>query len=297
MTVTTDKTIVCNGTDFTFVCKKIPYAISCSSELPHGDVNLIDLDLINKMGIPLRNIKVTRMSLLGHDVRAVGRIKQTIQCVAKGQVQGTIHLEAKVVRDLYSILGVDCVASARTYSRLTGQKPPDPPDEESNDEDYQKDVTNLDDNAGDTESVKDDDDDDRSSAADKDEVKDDVKDDNWAPGTGVYKGNGVALNWMGPQSMAYDSCPRQGDDIPTQAYGYDDTDEEKEHDAPLQPIDLTHDDRKFCKTCYMSDQPPHVFQGHHASQILACPSISNIDKQRLIEQYKRGLYKFPSYPE
>ena len=333
MTVTTDKTIVCNGTDFTFVCKKIPFAISCSSELPHGDVNLIDLDLINKMGIPLRNIKVTRMSLLGHDVRAVGRIKQTIQCVSKGRVQGTIHLQAKVVRDLYSVLGVDCVASARTYSRLTGQEPPDPPDEECDDDDLQKDVTNLDDtiadnwsmspdtpdedhqkdvinlndtiadNAGDTESVKDDDednndDDDHSSAADKDEVKDDVKDDNWAPGTGVYKGNGVALNWMGPQSMAYDSCPRQGDDIPpAQAYGYDDTDEEKEHDAPLQPIDLTHDDRKFCKTCYMSDQPPHVFQGHHASQILACPSISNIDKQRLIEQYKRGLYKFPSYPE
>ena len=58
------------------------------------------------------NIKVTRMSLLGHDVRAVGRIKQTIQCVHKGRVQGTIHLKAKVVRDLYSILGVDCAASA-----------------------------------------------------------------------------------------------------------------------------------------------------------------------------------------
>ena len=296
--------------DFTFVCKKIPFAISCSSELPHGDVNLIDLDLINKMGIPLRNIKVTRMSLLGHDVRAVGRIKQTIQCVAKGRVQGTIHLEAKVVRDLYSIIGVDCVASARTYSRLTGQEPPDPPDEECDDEDHQKNVTNLDDtiadNADNTESVEaqwgddenNNDDDDRASAADKDEVKDDVKDDNWAPGTGVYKGNGVAFSWMGPQSMAYDSCPCLGDDIhPAQAYGYDDTDEEKEHDAPLKPVDLTHDDRKFCKTCYMSDQLPHVFQSHHTSQILACPSISNIDKQRLIEQYKRGLYKFPSYPE
>ena len=39
-------------------------------------------------------------------------------------------------------------------------------------------------------------------AAEKNEVKDDMKDDMWAPGTGVYKGNGEALNWMGPQSMA-----------------------------------------------------------------------------------------------
>ena len=99
--------------------------------------------------------------------------------------------------------------------------------------------------------------------------------------------------------MAYDSCPRQGDDKPpAQAYGYDDTDEENEHDNPLKPADLTtHDDRKFCKTCYMSDHPPHVFWSHHTSQILACPSISNIDKQRLTKQYKRTLYKFPSYPE
>ena len=167
------------------------------SELPHGDVNLIDLDLINKMGIALSNIKVTRMSLLGHDVRAVGRIKQTIQCVHKGRVQGTIHLQAKVVRDLYSILGVDCVASAKTYFRLTGQEPPDPPDEEYDDEDHQKDVTNLDDtiadNADDTESVKDDDEnehnvDDRDSTAKKDEVKDDVNDDEKDQDTEVYEG-------------------------------------------------------------------------------------------------------------
>ena len=314
MTVTTDKTIVFNGTDFTFVCKKIPFAISCSSELPHSDVNLIDLDLVNKMGIPLRNIKVTRMSLLGHDVRAVGRIKQTIQCVHKGRVQGTIHLQAKVVRDLYSILGVDCVASTKTYFRLTGQEPPDRPDEEYDDEDHQKDVTDLDDiiadnanisdNADDSESVKDDDknehnDDDRESTAKKDEVNDDDNNDERDQGTEVYEGKkGVTYNWFRPQSMAYDCSPRQGDDMPpAQTYGYDDIDEDNNHDALLEPVDTTHDDGKFCKSCYMSDYPPDVFQSHHTSQILACPSISNIDKQRLIERYKKGLYKFPSYPK
>ena len=92
--------------------------------LPHGNVNLIDLDLINKMGIALCNIKVTRMSLLGHDVRAVGRIKQTIQCVHKGQVQGTIHLQAKVVRNLYSILGVDCMPAPRPTSGWLVRSPP-----------------------------------------------------------------------------------------------------------------------------------------------------------------------------
>ena len=94
MTIKTDKVIVENGADFTFVCRKIPFAISCS-ELLQGETNLIDLDLVNSMKIPLRNIRVTRMSILGHDVRAVGRIKQTIQCVVNGKVQGCVHLREK----------------------------------------------------------------------------------------------------------------------------------------------------------------------------------------------------------
>ena len=139
MTIKTDKVIVESGADFTFVCRKIPFAISCS-ESYHGDTNLIDLDLVNKMKIPLRNIKVTRMSILGHDVRAVGRIKQTVQCVVNGQVQGCVHLEGKVIRDLFSLANVDCLASSRTYERLMGKKPkddqktedpPDPPDSKS----------------------------------------------------------------------------------------------------------------------------------------------------------------------
>ena len=132
MTIKTDKVIVESGADFTFVCRKIPFAISCS-ESYHGDTNLIDLDLVNKMKIPLRNIKVTRMSILGHDVRAVGRIKQTVQCVVNGQVQGCVHLEGKVVRDLFSLVNMDCLASSRTYERLMGKKPPDIYDDEGYD--------------------------------------------------------------------------------------------------------------------------------------------------------------------
>ena len=51
MTIKTDKVNVENGAYYTFVCHKIPFAITCSTELPHGDCNLIDLDLVNKMKI------------------------------------------------------------------------------------------------------------------------------------------------------------------------------------------------------------------------------------------------------
>ena len=130
--VITDRVQTQNGADFTFVCGKIPFAVSCSSDLPHRNFNVIDLDLINKMKIPLKNIRVTRISIQGHDLRCVGIVSQTIQCVVDGKVSGTIHLYAKVVRDLFNSISADCIASRRTYSRLMGEDPPaEPPDDPS----------------------------------------------------------------------------------------------------------------------------------------------------------------------
>ena len=130
--VVTDRVQTQNGADFTFVCGKIPFAVSCSSDLPHRNFNVIDLDLINKMKIPLKNIRVTRISIQGHDLRCVGIVSQTIQCVVDGKVSGTIHLYAKVVRDLFNSISADCIASRRTYSRLMGEDPPaEPPDDPS----------------------------------------------------------------------------------------------------------------------------------------------------------------------
>ena len=77
----TDHVQIKGGANFTFVCSKIPFAVSCSSDLPHQEHNVIDLDIVNKMKIPLKNIKVSRMTLMGRSVRAVGFINQTVQCV------------------------------------------------------------------------------------------------------------------------------------------------------------------------------------------------------------------------
>ena len=130
--VITDKVVTQNGADFTFVCGKVPFAVSCSTNLPHKDFNMIDLDLINKMKIPLKNIRVTRITVQGNDLRCVGVISQTIQCVVGGKISGTIHLYAKVVRDLYNSMSTDCLASRKTFFRLMGEDPMnEPPDDPS----------------------------------------------------------------------------------------------------------------------------------------------------------------------
>merc|ERR1712102_266208 len=99
---------------------------------------------------------------MGRSVRAVGFINQTVQCVHQGKVSGTINLQAKVVRNLYELFDVDCIASAKTYERLVGRKPPPVPDddtmdtEEDDDEKEENDKDEEDDNP--TEAVKDEDD-------------------------------------------------------------------------------------------------------------------------------------------
>ena len=110
-----------SGADYTFICSKIPFAITCSTDLPHTEQNLIDLELINKMKIPLRNVKVKRMVRMGRNVRYFGSVSQTIQCVNHGKVCGTIHLQVLVVRDLFSLFNVDSIASSKTYERLIGR--------------------------------------------------------------------------------------------------------------------------------------------------------------------------------
>ena len=86
--------------DFIFVCKKQPFAITCSPYLPKIAENYVDLDLVLKLNIPLKNIQCTRLSYAGQFTRIVGQISQTVQCVVSGKMIGTSHLKAKVVHDL-----------------------------------------------------------------------------------------------------------------------------------------------------------------------------------------------------
>ena len=112
MTIITDKVHIKNGADYSVSCSKVPFAITCSSSLQHGSYNLIDLDLVIKMKIPLQKIKVCRMIYMGTNLRSVGHIDQTVHCIHNGVIEGTVHLAAKVVRNLFDNFNVDCIASS-----------------------------------------------------------------------------------------------------------------------------------------------------------------------------------------
>ena len=64
------------------------------------------------------------------DQLAFSVVSQTIQCVQNGKFSGNIHIQAKVIRDLYSLFDVDCIASDRTYTHLFGKNAMKPPDDD-----------------------------------------------------------------------------------------------------------------------------------------------------------------------
>ena len=104
--------------DFVYVCKKQPFSITCSPYLPKIEENYVDMDLVLRLNIPIKNIQCTRLHYAGHHTRIVGQISQTVQCVVAGKTKGTAHLKAKVVRDLTKLFQADCVAGHKLYNNL-----------------------------------------------------------------------------------------------------------------------------------------------------------------------------------
>ena len=302
MSFITDKVPVKNGADFTFICGKVPFAVTCSSQLPHADYNLIDLDLVNKMKIPLQKIKVSRFSIQGQTMRSVGFISQTVQCVRNGKISGNIHIQAKVIRDLYSLFDVDCVASAKTYTRLVGKKPPD-------DDTHEEDVMNIEDlEADDNE---------------EDDAKQKLDDNSTCGEEYVINPNTASVETKenddgDPESLSsiqqihqpppmtlkewrkipkfgqirnvcvYETSPgdcsiSDGDDDDTED---EDDDIKDDHEVHYQDESSNYGYREpepgetFCNFCFVSGQPVRVTHSHNILDV-SCPSMSHVDKERI----------------
>ena len=300
MTIKTDKVIVENGADFTFVCRKIPFAISCS-ELLQGETNLIDLDLVNSMKIPLRNIRVTRMSILGHDVRAVGRIKQTIQCVVNGKVQGCVHLEGKVVRSLFTNFNVDCFASVKTYERLMGRKPPDPTDEGY---ESPEDIPNL--GGEDEEEEKEEKKEDDSIVEDHQEKKEELppdpqnpKGNQPKPSLNIIKSdnpNLCIIETETPTKVDHENivnndgnCPEDEDVEAARGSSslYDHYIRFGPGPRDLQEFRLNsmqdEDEEQHCELCFREGKPIKIVS-NHGDRCPTCPSLTSTQKERMFGQ-------------
>ena len=322
MVCITDKTQVRNGSDYTFVCSRIPFAVSCSSNLPHGEYNLIDMDLVLRMKIPLQRIKVERYSVLGQSMRAVGYVSQTVQCVRQGKVSGNIHFQAKVVRDLFAMFDVDCIASSKTYTRLVGKDPVKSPDDEFHDNmelaDDEDDNIELADDEDDNNACDEDREDitkvQDSKAVGKDSIaskkeaatKDEDEDADVDNGRcGEVNIGDIPWNWRYHHVPTVDEL--YPDDTPEDnARWLQELHQPRPNTPPPKTIgnkksnyksnmstEEADDGEIFCKLCFTTGQPLSTVNSHHTLHI-SCPTMTDDEKETIYgPNWVARMYGYP----
>ena len=106
--------------DFVFQVNKWPFSITCNPLMPTITESFIDLTLVKDMKVAMKKVECRNISYGGLSTKVVGSISQTVQVVYNGIASGTMHLKAKVIRNLTNLYGVDCIASQKLYKILTG---------------------------------------------------------------------------------------------------------------------------------------------------------------------------------
>ena len=182
---------------------------------------------------------------------------------------------------------VDCVASASTYTRLMGKKPPDPLGElDDEGEDELEDFGDLDDEEEvpttnlEPDNVKED------KVTNHKPRTNDIIDENWW-GEGdlnkiVQKDMNYLLNKKSPWSQV---CSYPDDDyvgpVSNAQFG---TKDHAAHPTPTKTktVDKPKKDDEVtqCKMCQVSDQPPAVYLSHHTFDP-ACPSMTEQERRQL----------------
>ena len=89
--------------DFVFQVNKWPFAITCNPQLPTISESYIDLALVKDMRIAMKKLECRNISYGGLATKVVGSISQTVQVVYHGVASGTMHLKAKVLRNLSNL--------------------------------------------------------------------------------------------------------------------------------------------------------------------------------------------------
>ena len=111
--------------EYVFVFKGQPFATSTSSSGPTPDTTLIDATLVKQFKMKITDYKCLRFNFLGQQMRNIGKVSTFVQCVKDGMPIGQFPFTATVVRGLTDCLDVDCIASTKLVSQLTGSSQDD----------------------------------------------------------------------------------------------------------------------------------------------------------------------------
>ena len=108
--------------EFVFSCKGRPFAmLSSQHRIPVPTLTLIDFNLVQDLGMKMFEIQCSKFTFAGSNLRILGKINQTVQCVKNGKLTGNLHIKANVVEDLKKTFETHSIAGTKMAKILLAE--------------------------------------------------------------------------------------------------------------------------------------------------------------------------------
>jgi len=100
-----------------------PFVTMVSPNKPIPTSSLIDHNLVRELGLKIGDLQCKKFFYCGEQLRILGTISTTVQCVSDGFVCGNFQLKANVIEHLQTNFGVHSIAGMRLSKMLQPDAP------------------------------------------------------------------------------------------------------------------------------------------------------------------------------
>ena len=109
--------------EFVFACRGRPFTVLTAPQFPTPAFTMIDHNLVRELRLTMTDLQCVKMRYGGQNLRILGRISTSVQCVIDGVPAGNVHLKAHVVTDIYQLFNTYAIAGVKMSQRLYGGGP------------------------------------------------------------------------------------------------------------------------------------------------------------------------------
>jgi len=107
--------------EFVFACKGRPFCVLTAPQFPTPAFTMVDHKLVRELGLTMTDLQCVKMRYGGQNLRILGKISTSVQCIVDGAPVGNMHLKAHVVTDVYQLFNTYAIAGVKLADKLTGK--------------------------------------------------------------------------------------------------------------------------------------------------------------------------------
>ena len=106
--------------EFVFCVKGKPFPCLISPRFPTPDESLIDYQMVRELGLKMTDLQCKKFRFAEHDMRVLGVVKTSVQCITDGAVCGSTTIIANVIQNLTKNTDAEFIAGQKMAKQLRG---------------------------------------------------------------------------------------------------------------------------------------------------------------------------------